>query len=179
MLVLAEVPKAVMATVRTIVFGLSVGNDNGVQRTSMSVANVFKIFFTCPLVSFLRCCMSGRKSAALSTPQMLQSSSSSSVEQCVDALERRLELIDGSIKKIVGRNYDQLLQTAAVTAKLKGSLRTVQQGISQVETAALHVRQLVLEPLKKMQQRSVQLERIHAAGVLLGCCLCFICHRGH
>ena len=41
------------------------------------------------------------------------------------------------------------------------------QGITQVETAALHVRQLVLEPLVKMQKRSQQLERIQTAGSLL------------
>ena len=92
---------------------------------------------------------------------------SSSVEQCVDALERRLGDIDDSIKKIVGQNYDQLMRRAEGTAKLRGSLRKVQQGITQVDTAALHVRQLVLQPLNQMKQRIKQLERIQAAGMLL------------
>ena len=71
----------------------------------------------------------GSKADAVSQMQ-----SSSSVEQCVDALQRRLGDIDDSIKHIVGRNYDQLLERAAGATNLKATLRTVQQVGTRVPT---------------------------------------------
>ena len=109
----------------------------------------------------------GNQGPSKAASAVSQIPSSSSVEQCVDALQRRLGAIDNSIKKLVGRNYDQLLDRAASAACLKESVRTLQQGVAQVETAASTVRQMVLEPLSKMQQRSKQLERIQTAGALL------------